>query len=166
MNGYLNRKVVWKAFWVKFWRTIAYPLPVMTLAEDQGECITKELYRKLLPAMGVNQNLPWAYCHVSKMFQGMGISEITVYQTIATVSYCMIHGTSDTLTGESMRALVEQVQTEIGMGTAFVKIPLEKFSTCTTETWLNTMWENLGGVEIELLWHELPFLPMQRKIDT
>ena len=103
VNGYLNRKVVWKAFWVKFWRTIAYPLPVMTLAEDQGECITKELYRKLLPAMGVNQNLPWAYCHVSKMFQGMGIPEIMVEQTIAMVIYCIMHGKSDMLTGEEMR---------------------------------------------------------------
>ena len=46
-----------------------------------------------------------------------------VDQTISMVGYCMMHGTSYTLTGEAMRASEEQVQMEIGMGTPFVKLP-------------------------------------------
>ena len=86
VHGYLHMRLVWKAFWRTIWRTMAYLLPVMTLTEEQGEWITKELYRKLLPAMGVNRNFTRAYRHALKMFQGMGLPEIKVEQTIAMVS--------------------------------------------------------------------------------
>ena len=59
-----------------------------------------------------------------------------------------------------MRALAEQVQMEIGLGTPIVQLPFHKFSTWTTETWLKMMWNNLGGLEIELLWSDLTSLPM------
>ena len=75
------------------------------LKEEQGEWITKELYMKLLPAMGVNINFPRAYRHASKFFLGV------VEETIYIVSYCMMYGTLDTLTGEVMKALTEQGQT-------------------------------------------------------
>ena len=61
VNGYLHRIFVWKALWGTIWSTIAYPLPVMVLTEYQVEWLTKELYSKLLPAMGVNRNFPRAY---------------------------------------------------------------------------------------------------------
>ena len=41
INGYLYMRVVWKVFWGTIWHTIAYPLPVMTLTEDQVEWLTK-----------------------------------------------------------------------------------------------------------------------------
>ena len=50
------------------------------------------------------------------------------------VCYCMMHGTSYTLTGEEMRSLAEQVHTEIVMGTPFTQLPFEKFGTWITET--------------------------------
>ena len=78
MNGYLHRISVWKALWGTIWSKIVYPLPVMTITEDQGEWLTKELYRKLLPELGVHSNFPRAYCHASKMFQGMGLPEINI----------------------------------------------------------------------------------------
>ena len=82
------------------------------------------------------------------------------------VSYCMMHGTSDTLTGEAMRSSEEQFQMKIGMGTPFVQLPFEKFGTWRTETWLKMMWKNLGGLDIELLWIDLPYLPLQIERDT
>ena len=82
------------------------------------------------------------------MFQIMGIPDIMVEQMIAMVSYWMMHGTSDTLTGEAVRALAEQVHMEIGMGTPLVQLPYEKFGTWKSETLLTTMWKNLGCLEI------------------
>ena len=70
-NGYLHRRLVWKAFWGAIWSTVVYPLPVTTLTEEQGEWITKELYRKSLPEIGVNRIFPWAYCRASKRVTGM-----------------------------------------------------------------------------------------------
>ena len=73
VNRYLHRRLVWNALWENIWCTIAYPLPVMTLTEEQGEWLTKELYTKLLPAMVVNRNFHRAYLHASKISQGMGL---------------------------------------------------------------------------------------------
>ena len=62
-----------------------------------------------------------------------------------------------------MRALAEQVQMEIGMGTSFGQLHFEEFGTWKTETWLKTMWKNLVGLDIDLLWRYLPSLPLQRE---
>ena len=91
--------MVWKAFWGTVWHTTLYPLPLMTLTEEQGEWLTKELYSKLFPEMGVNRNFPRVYRHASKMFLGMRLPDINVECTFVMVSYCMMHGTSDKLTG-------------------------------------------------------------------
>ena len=76
------------------------------------------------------------------------------------ISYCMMHVTSDMLAGEAIRALAEQVQMEMEIGTSFVQLPFEKFDTCTNETWLKMMWKNLGSLDIELLWSYIPYLPL------
>ena len=54
---------------------------------------------------------------------------------------------------------------EILMGTPFVQLPFEKFGMWTTETWLKMMWNNLGILEIELFWCNLPSLPLHRERD-
>ena len=56
-----------------------------------------------------------------------------IEHTIDMVSYCVMHGTSDTLTGEAMRASAEHVKIEKGMGTPFIQLPFEKFGTWKTE---------------------------------
>ena len=76
--------------------------------------------------MGVNRNFPRAYRHASKNFQGIGFPDTMVEQTFDMVIYCMLHGASNMVMGEAMRALVEQDKIEIGMGTPFIKIPFEK----------------------------------------
>ena len=73
MNGYLHRILLWKALWGTIWRTIAHPIPVMALTEEQGEWLTKELNWELLPEMVVNRNFPRSYRHASKIFQGTGL---------------------------------------------------------------------------------------------
>ena len=62
-----------------------------------------------------------------------------VDQQIFMISYCMMHGTSYTLTGEGIRR------------------------TWKTQTWLKMMWENLGRLEIELIWSALTYLLNQRE---
>ena len=104
VNGYLHRILVWKALWGEIWRTIAKLLPLLKLTEKQGECFTKELYRNLLLEMVFSRNFSRAYCHASKIFHWVDLQEIKVEQTISMTSYCMMHGTSDTLMGEEMRA--------------------------------------------------------------
>ena len=42
-----------------------------------------------------------------------------------------------------------------------VKLPFENFGMWKTKIWLKTMWNNLGRLEIELLWIELLSLPLQ-----
>ena len=61
---------------------------------------------------------------------------------------------------EAMRASEEQVHMEIVMGISFVQLSFEKFGMWTIKTWLEKMWNNLGILEIELLWSDLPSLTL------
>ena len=41
MNAYLHSIVVWKTLWGKIWSSIVYPIPLMTLIEDQRVFLKK-----------------------------------------------------------------------------------------------------------------------------
>ena len=96
--------------------------------------MTKGLYRKLLPAIGVDRNLPKEFRHATLMFQGLGLPEVVVEQTIEMVGYFLMHGAADTLTGEAMRASSEQVQIEVGVGQQFLVLPSKRFGVWSTAT--------------------------------
>ena len=57
-NGYLHRRVIWWAFWSTIWRSVHYPLPAMTFSAREGDDLLHPFYRKFLPSLGVNRNLP------------------------------------------------------------------------------------------------------------
>jgi hypothetical protein len=53
------------------WASLKYPLPACTLTELESESITKELFKSLLPKLGVCQNIPKVFRHAPARFQGL-----------------------------------------------------------------------------------------------
>ena len=57
-----------------------------------------------------------------------------------------------------MISSAEQVHMETGMGIPFIQLNFENFGKWTTKICLKTTRKNLGSLEIELLWSDLPYL--------
>ena len=68
-----------------------------------GRVDQKGTVQELTPSDGSQSEFPSVQLPCIQIFQGMGLPEIMFEQMIAMVSYCMIHGTKDALTEESMR---------------------------------------------------------------
>ena len=161
-NGYLHRRVIWRAFWSTIWRTIQYPLPAMTMTPEEGDALLHKFYREILPNMGVNRNLPRVYRHAPTTYQGLGLPEGFMEQTIEQLSYFMMHASSETFLGRNMRASAEQLQLEVGYGTPALHLDFEKFAGFTTDCWLKSLWRGLSHFRIQVSWRKFPALPLQR----
>ena len=81
-TGWLPRRLAHQGSSSMIWSSLRYPLPACTLTASQGELITKELYKCLLPKLGANRNYPSVYHHAPASLQGLEIPLIYVEQEI------------------------------------------------------------------------------------
>jgi hypothetical protein len=49
-HGYLPKHLIWQTLWSMVWPSMCYPLPAMTIMEEESESITKKLYTQLIPS--------------------------------------------------------------------------------------------------------------------
>ena len=165
-NGYLHRRVTWQAFWSTIWRSVAYPLPAMTMTAMQGDELLHTFYREILPCLGVNRNIHRAFRHAPPMFQGLGLPEGYLEQTIEQLSYFVMHASSATFLGNNMRASAEQLQLEVGHGTPALELSYDQFGGIATECWLKSLWKGISHFRAKIRWRHCPPLPLQRVGDS
>jgi hypothetical protein len=60
-EGWVPQHVARKAIDSMIWPPLQYPLPACNLTEQQGNQITKKLYRQILPSLGACRNFPLVY---------------------------------------------------------------------------------------------------------
>lgn len=162
VNGYLHRRDIWRAFWGTIWRTISYALPVMTLTEPKGKGLLNGLYRKFLPALGVNRSLPRAYRHAPEQYFGLGLPDAYMEQTISQLEYLVMHMAADTLVGEGLRTSTEHQQLECGMGRFFLELPYQCYGSWTTFSWIQQLWQGLSELDTMVKCSRIMVPPLQR----
>jgi hypothetical protein len=64
------------------WAALKYPLPACTITEREGDLITKELCKCLLPKLGANRNFPNVYRYAPASLQGLELPLIYIKQEI------------------------------------------------------------------------------------
>jgi hypothetical protein len=60
-QGYLPKILIWQTFCSMVWPSIQYPLPSMSISDEELEEITKKLYAQLIPSSGANRNFPCVF---------------------------------------------------------------------------------------------------------
>jgi hypothetical protein len=140
-SGWLPRRLVHQGSASMIWSSLRYPLPACTLTASQGELITKELYKNLLPKLGANRNYPGAYRHSPASLQGMDIPLLYIEQEIGHIRQVLTHGAIPTTTGTLMQISLEQAQLEVGLS-----IPFLDASFIFTASFLLTSGGNPSGI--------------------
>ena len=115
-EGYLHQHLVWQSFGTMIWPSLQYPLPATTLDEDQSEFITKQFYKMMLLAGGMNQHFPTAFQHAPLDFFGLELPHAIDHQGITQIHKLLTHGSIDTMTGSLINLSLEQAQLEVGIG--------------------------------------------------
>ena len=149
-DGWVPRHLARKAINSMIWPSLRYPLPACNLTEQQGNQITKKLYRQILPSLGACRNYPLVYRHAPASLNGLALPHPYVEQGIAHIGLILTHGAIDTPTGSLLRASLEQAQLEVGIGTSFLSEPFETYGFLLTDCLWATIWAFISAHNISL----------------
>ena len=164
-NKYLPQELVWISFWGKLWMSLQYPLPAMSLTQAVADKFMTPLYKHLLPCLKVVRCLPLAYRYSTTKYGGLGLPNLFIEQTIARLSFLMMHGAAKTLPGQHIRHSMEMLQLEVGVGTHFFHLPYSKYGIYTTTCWIGTLWQHTSNLPITIEYNHPINLPLQRAGD-
>jgi hypothetical protein len=147
------------------WAALKCPLPACTIMEKEGETITKELYKCLLPKLGANQNFPNVHRHAPALLQGLELPLLYVEQEIGHLRQILTHSAINTTTGSLMRISLEQGQLEVGIGTPFLEASFKSYGFLLTNIWWKTVWEFIWKHGIHLFYLKLKLKDTGLKLD-
>jgi hypothetical protein len=134
--------------------------------EKEGEMITKELYKCLLPKLGANRNFPNVYCYAPASLQGLEVPLIYIEQEIGHLHQILTHSTIAMTTGSLMWISLEQGQLEVGISTPFLEASFESYGFLLTDIWWTTVWEFVSKHGIQLNYPNQHLPKLQRHGDA
>jgi hypothetical protein len=149
-SGYLPRNLAHQGSTSMIWSSLRYPLPACTLTASQGDLITRELYKNLLPKLGANRNYPSVYRHAPASLQGLDIPLLYIEQEISHIRQVLTHGAIPTTTGTLMQISLEQAQLEVGLGVPFLETSFGFYGFLLTDIWWKAIWEFVWCNDITL----------------
>ena len=103
-DGHLPRRAVWTAFFGTIWRTIAYALPVTTLTLKECGDLMRPVFVRLLSKLVVNRNMHRTWVFVHQDFQGLGMPDVYLEQTIAQLNSIIAQTDGHTHVSDSLNA--------------------------------------------------------------
>ena len=149
-SGHLKKSEGWLALRSTIWKSLEYPLNATTLTKEQCRFIMFPAIEAGLNGIQICRNLPRDLVHGPIEDQGIGLPHLYSLQGIAHLEDCMYHTSQGTLTGELVRANLEQMIVEVGMGAEVLNLPYEKYGHLTPGTWIRHLWEFLDDSDLNM----------------
>ena len=144
------RHLAWIGLKQSIWKSIEYVLPATTMTCKEAALLAKELYRPLLPKLGVNRNFPLLLRYNPPFLMGLDLHDPYVEQGLLKLLILVNHGATDTMTGKFLQTSIEHHQLEIGSCTSLFHLDYKKYSFLTSPTWLTVLWEFISEHNINV----------------
>ena len=139
-TGLVNKWDAWYAINSTIMKTLEYPMIATTITEKEWDFIMRPIRQSGLPKVEISRNFPKTVLYGPKMYQGLGILHPYYNQQLQHIEVCIHEGDRDTITGELIRASLEQLQVEIGLPGNLFDQDYEILQTLATECWLKSLW--------------------------
>jgi endonuclease/exonuclease/phosphatase family metal-dependent hydrolase len=147
----LPRQYAWQSYRTTLWPKIRYALPATCIPGQMCETMDKEIRRALLPAMGINRNLPKALTHGSVSMGGLGLPRIEEEQGIAAVCQILRYlNAPESMTGKLLLTSLEALQVEVGTEQPVLEADYDKFGRLATKSVLKSTWEFISKAKIKV----------------
>jgi hypothetical protein len=140
-TGHLQAKDVWLALNTTIMKSIEYPLMALTLTEKQCKMIMSPILNVALPAAQVCRNYPRDVAYGPKELIGLGVNNIYLTQGTQQIGLLHQYLSTNTITGELMRACIEAHKMHIGFGTNMFELNYERLHRLTPPTWITNIWK-------------------------
>jgi hypothetical protein len=142
-TGHLEHKEAWQALNTTVMRTLEYPLPALTLTEKECRHIMAPVLQRGLSSSGICRNMAHDVVYVPLEFQGFGLNFPYTTQGIDHIEVLIQHGQANTITGQLIRASLEEAKLEVGLGGGLFMQDFKKFGKLATPGWITHTWDFL-----------------------
>ena len=149
--GHLNRHEAWLALNSTVMRSLLYPLPALTLTEEQCTRIMAPVVTAGLNCLGVSSKMPRKIVYGNKDEFGLGITNLYHYQGTERIAILNKHVDQDTITGKMIRTTIEAAKIEIGSWKHFFQLEYKVYSTLLTDCWIKDVWKFASEQNIHIL---------------
>ena len=120
------------------WNTIvyAYALPVTTISMEECGDLMRPIFVRLISKVGVNRNMhrSWVFAH--QHFQGLGMPNVYLDQTIAQLNSIVSQMSGHTHVSASLNACYKQIILELGMSGSLFEKDFTSQGHLATDCWL------------------------------
>ena len=162
---HLDRNEVWTSLTSVALKSLEYPLPALTLLEDECTKIMWPLLKAYLPRAGINRHFPRDVLYGKVEKQGIGLKNLYLSQGIAHIVDIINHTWHGSLTGTLISQSLEQLRLETGINGNLFAMDYNKYKGCIlTESWIQHTWKFASdfGIEINPI---IPELELRREGD-
>jgi hypothetical protein len=149
-TGRMTRTDAWYAFNFTVMKTLEYPMVATTLTEDEWNKVMSPLLAAALPTSGINRKYPFVIVYSPLKFQGLGIIHPFYRQEINHLSSILQETSMPSITGDLLRANMEQLRLEVGLGGSLGDWSYSRYGTLATNCWIQTLWNFCSNNEVAI----------------
>jgi len=147
----------------KIYKSISYPLPVLTFTIQQCEKLGNKLFSATLPKCGITSKFPVLYRHLPRKYQGLGLPHLYLDQESRKLQELLLHSIDKSPCWKQLHLSLEIAQLETGTCDIVYNSP-HQLASLLPNTWVRSQWIFLSkhGITIQG-WRQKH--PLQRRND-
>lgn len=129
------------ALFTTIYKTLEYPLAALCLTEEECDDIMRPVLEVALPKMGLNRHFSRAVLYGPIALAGLEFRNLYDTSIIERTKMYLRHIDRPTLTGQLLRALVQQHKLELGLEGPLFSHDYQTVSHLLTTTWIQSLWK-------------------------
>jgi ribonuclease HI len=146
----LNKEEAYLSYMTFFLPKIRFPLPALTLTEQQCAKIQSPALNALLPKLHFNRHTARSIIHGPIKFGGVNLPHVYTYQCIGQLELFLGHIRSQDKTSELIMISISNLQLIVGSSTSFFNLPFPQYAKWVIPGWLTSLWKFLHRVNFSL----------------
>ena len=148
--GHLTPSLVWQALQTTIMKSLEYPLPALTLSQDQCNKIMGIIKDGLLSSSSISRNIPSPTLYGPKEDGGLQLNHLYITQGLLHLEKFIQHIASPSITGKLIRVSLELSQLEVGIGRNIFSLDYNSFHFLIEDSWIKTLWKFVDEHKIQL----------------
>ena len=164
-SKHLGGKDAWDSFHSTVLKSVECPLAALTMTEKECKSIEWPMLKQAMSSSGMPASLSGVVRDGPTRYQGFGHQPLYVTQGLKHIELLQAHGTDSTITGNLLRASIQQQKLELGTGSSLFNSDFNRYGNLATDSWCKHTWEfaHSKGISVE---ESTPNLVLRRVNDA
>ena len=122
-------------------RTLAYPLPALTLTATKLEKLSNKLSSNSIHKCNICRTFPIDFRYLPHKFHGLNLPDLFLEQHLGQIKELISHSSSQGVLGQQIRLSLELTQMELGVNDLFFNYSYNVYKhLLITPSWMTSIW--------------------------